>query len=336
MDTCLLILCGLPACGKTTLAKRLKASPEFKSIYHVVHLSYDDLMPDNITAFLTEKPNLVQQGAANWKKYREDIVLCVENILKTFPNGKAEIPVNVCPDLWAKINNSFMQDMKKEEFHLLVIIDDNMYYQGMRYPFYQLARKYSIGFCQVYLECNIELALKRNNHRPNPIPEEVIHTMASKFEPPSPSERNWEVHSLYIKDQTICCLDDVLALVDNARQNKAAPLSDNVELRQISRVKCSISTLHQADQILRKLVSGKMSDLDVGLSCKNKKEMSCVYLQIRTRLYSELKLGSLLIPESIENVTDASKNTESNLYQWLKDIFESNCNDSTVNTTEIT
>ncbi|GAB1597237.1 L-seryl-tRNA(Sec) kinase-like [Argonauta hians] len=328
MDTCILILCGLPAAGKTTLAKTLTASTELSPDFHIVHLPYDDLMPDQVAAVLTEKPQTGKMEMTSWKKYREDIVSCVENIVKSWPEADMEFPPGVSVDLWTRIRHSFISHNRGDkQRHLLVIIDDNMYYQGMRYPFYQLARKYNIGFCQVYLESTIDMALRRNNERSVRIPEEVIHTMAAKFEPPTPAERHWEVHSLSIKQQSVGTIEAILGLVTVAIENKVAPLTDNVELQEMSRVKCSVSTLHQADQVLRKLVSEKMSNLDAGSVGKSKKEISCVYRQIRSKIYSELKLGSLLIPESIENVTDASKDRDSNLYRWLKEIYDSNCID---------
>lgn len=57
MVHCFLVLCGLPASGKSTLAQKLKTS-ELISKFHIVVLSYDDLMPDNLKEFLTDNRKL--------------------------------------------------------------------------------------------------------------------------------------------------------------------------------------------------------------------------------------------------------------------------------------
>ncbi|KAF2975087.1 hypothetical protein EK904_004142 [Melospiza melodia maxima] len=68
----------------------------------------------------------------------------------------------------------------------------------MRYEVYQLARKYSLGFCQLFLECPVECCLQRNRLRSDPVPEQTIQLMARKIEMPDPRKNTWEQHSLIL------------------------------------------------------------------------------------------------------------------------------------------
>ena len=68
MVHCFLVLCGLPASGKSTLAQKLKTSPELISKFHIVVLSYDELMTDSLKEFLTDKSKLSEEVKKNPQK----------------------------------------------------------------------------------------------------------------------------------------------------------------------------------------------------------------------------------------------------------------------------
>lgn len=54
----------------------------------------------------------------------------------------------------------------------------------------------SLGFCQVYLQCDLESCISRNQSRPEPIPTEVILEMVKRLEPPNPQKNSWETNSI--------------------------------------------------------------------------------------------------------------------------------------------
>lgn len=330
MVHCFLVLCGLPASGKSTLAQKLKTS-ELISKFHIVVLSYDDLMPDNLKEFLTDNRKLSAEGDSTWKKYREDILDCIDYVLSTLPEVTEGRPEKVSNELWLnfqKALKSFHNDKKNqlEDFNSLIVIDDNMYYRGMRYDFYQMARKHGCGFCQIYLRINVKGAIARNRNRLSPIPDQVIETMASKLEPPCPDAKTWETHSLTIESDALQDLNAIFALVQTAQEHPAPPFhvyTDLYEMQARNRRQCSASCIHQVDQILRRLVSEKMASINANIGAVEKKKAACNVREIKMKILSDLKSGELVIPADVENVQDACRDSSSHLYVWLDGIFKS-------------
>ncbi|XP_051769630.1 L-seryl-tRNA(Sec) kinase isoform X2 [Ctenopharyngodon idella] len=79
---------------------------------------------------------------------------------------------------------------------LVLLLDDNFYYQSMRYQIHQLARKYGVGFCQVFLHCPLHVCLQRNQQRSQTVPDEVLLHVCERMEPPNLSRNRWEQQSL--------------------------------------------------------------------------------------------------------------------------------------------
>ena len=56
-----------------------------------------------------------------------------------------------------------------------------------------------VGFCQVHIECDSNLALIRNRQRlSRQVPDDVILKMAVRFEVPNPDQNSWEKHSITV------------------------------------------------------------------------------------------------------------------------------------------
>lgn len=64
-----------------------------------------------------------------------------------------------------------------------------------------------MGFCQLFLDCQVEICLERNAQRKQPLPEETIFAMAQKLECPNPKKYTWEQNSLILKNAE-CSLED--------------------------------------------------------------------------------------------------------------------------------
>ncbi|XDV43907.1 hypothetical protein PO909_012296 [Leuciscus waleckii] len=79
---------------------------------------------------------------------------------------------------------------------LVLLLDDNFYYQSMRFQIHQLARKYGVGFCQVFLHCPLQVCVQRNRQRSQRVPEEVLVQVCERMEPPNESRNRWEQQSL--------------------------------------------------------------------------------------------------------------------------------------------
>lgn len=57
----------------------------------------------------------------------------------------------------------------------------------------------SLGFCQVYLQCDLESCISRNQSRSEPIPTKVIQEMVKRLELPNPQKNLWEKNSISFK-----------------------------------------------------------------------------------------------------------------------------------------
>lgn len=56
----------------------------------------------------------------------------------------------------------------------------------------------SLGFCQVYLHCDLESCISRNQSRSEPIPTEVIQEMVKRLQSPNPQKNSWEANSISV------------------------------------------------------------------------------------------------------------------------------------------
>lgn len=127
---------------------------------------------------------------------------------------------------WERCIQTLPQPGVSDDFShkpLLFLMDDNFYYSSMRYEVYQLARKCkpyiillvyhvyisqsktinfnrffsdSLGFCQVYLHCDLDLCISRNEKRSEPVLTKIIREMEMRLEPPNPEKNLWEKNSI--------------------------------------------------------------------------------------------------------------------------------------------
>ncbi|XP_062382377.1 L-seryl-tRNA(Sec) kinase-like isoform X2 [Sardina pilchardus] len=242
---CLCLFCGLPAAGKTTLLKALSNHTTLMG-WTTWSLLYDDLIPQE--AF-TE--------------------VCMEAKSQPHHTNPSQDPSSCgsdhevhqrCMALQKQDLPATLQAPHSQE-KILFLLDDNFYYQSMRYEVYQLARKYGVGFCQVYLQCPTELCVSRNRGRAVPLSEEVILEMVKRMEPPNPLKNSWEQNSLTLsscEEFTNHNLQSLTTLISSAFDNPLSPFQNDTEKREMDRQSCANSVLHQADQACRRLVSKAM------------------------------------------------------------------------------
>ncbi|XP_036590197.1 L-seryl-tRNA(Sec) kinase [Trichosurus vulpecula] len=266
------VLCGLPGSGKSSLASSLSDHLRRKQGWHVAVITYDDIIPD---PFL-EGEN-AQLLPSQWKSFRHELLTYLERFLMAIINGyKLSAPTSRTEVLW----ESFVNCLKDQDLvssgtgeaqgycltnatlsqPLYLILDDNFYYQSMRYEVYQLARKYSAGFCQLFLDCPLESCLERNRQRSKPVPDEIIQLMARKIESPNIQKNAWEHNSLTVKSTGSGSEDniEVTALLTSALKNPVKCFEENMEQKETDRIICSTNILHQADQKFRGVISQTM------------------------------------------------------------------------------
>lgn len=61
----------------------------------------------------------------------------------------------------------------------------------------------SLGFCQVYLHCDLDLCVSRNERRSEPVLTKVIQEMEMRLEPPNPEKNLWEKNSISLSSTDV-------------------------------------------------------------------------------------------------------------------------------------
>ncbi|XP_066521857.1 L-seryl-tRNA(Sec) kinase isoform X2 [Hoplias malabaricus] len=263
---CLCVLCGLPASGKSSLAQVASAQIR-KQGWGTFIISYDQLITEDAFDFCSSvEDESSQTKRTRWKQHRQAVLSCLEGFLKD--------PEDLRPcETERSVGERFNLEIQKQQIlpppertssqapWVTVLLDDNFYYQSMRYEVYQLARKYSVGFCQVFLHCPVDVCLSRNQDRGQPVSDEVIVEMSKRMEPPNAVKNQWEQSSLTLNSTsnlTDINIQNLLQLMTLALENPLSPVQDDSEQRDADRERCASSVVHQADQACRRLVSQAM------------------------------------------------------------------------------
>uniref|UniRef100_A0A3Q4H680 Phosphoseryl-tRNA kinase n=1 Tax=Neolamprologus brichardi TaxID=32507 RepID=A0A3Q4H680_NEOBR len=224
-SACLCVLCGLPAAGKSTLARRI-LSTAAQHGWRATVVPYDDLIPEQ--AFRTK---VVEDGHTEWKSHRQAVLYCIEQFLQKseiLPEAPSSSGISVAA--WEQCTQGLMGP-KGLKPPLVFLLDDNFYYPSMRYEVCQLARKYSLGFCQVYLQCDLESCISRNQSRSQPVPTEVILEMVKRLESPNPQKFSWEVNSITLNSTGT--VQRVMELISSALNNPLSLGEDNKEQKYL-------------------------------------------------------------------------------------------------------
>jgi len=140
----LLIICGLPASGKTTISKNVASLLEDKHGITTMVISSDDFR------------GMLSYSSDGFKPEREASV-------------KALYEKAIAAGL---------------EMGFLVVSDDLNYYKSMRSDLRQIAKRSSSDYDIVFIDTPIEQAVKWNQERGSPIPSSLIEEINQKFDPP--------------------------------------------------------------------------------------------------------------------------------------------------------
>ncbi|XP_056006451.1 L-seryl-tRNA(Sec) kinase-like isoform X2 [Ostrea edulis] len=331
LDVCVVVLCGVPGSGKSTFANYLiknqkgdncdgqgvqKRRDDASSI-HWLLVSYDDIIPSDV------ERNIIEREVPNaWKSHREKVQNAVESLIQTLkPSSEMTEPItNDNSDCHSKSFGEFLWEMRgREDGSVVIVIDDNMYYTSMRYKFYQLTRKYRVGYCQVHTECDTDVSLVRNRQRTSrQVPDDIILNMAARFEAPNPEHNSWEKYSITV-NTTVSpeVLEDsvmqTMEVISRALSDPSKPITDDVDQtsREVDRKICSENIIHQADILMRKLIAEYMSQASKQSTDKSHmKALSASLGLCKSDILQNMKKGELYFgsPEEL-----ASK---------LRDVFQ--------------
>ena len=269
----LVVVVGLPGSGKTTLCRALKAHHDSGRLV-VIHLCYDDLIPLSVQReFAEQKRSEGQQhgedlkgikgkegekscklsedrenrdiGGDDWKSARRNIHTQVDQFVQYLTTGKPNSGVE-------NILSVSLEELRSDSKYV-ILLDDNFYYRSMRYEYFQLARRHSAAFCQLYLHCSVEEAILHNDTREERVPTGVVTAMAERLQAPQAHLHPWEANTCVLNtgvEQT----SDAWNAVIRSFQLGLLPLQDREEEVAEARQRCSESVVHQADLCLRAIV----------------------------------------------------------------------------------
>ncbi|XP_027510997.1 L-seryl-tRNA(Sec) kinase [Corapipo altera] len=311
----LCLLCGLPAAGKSSLARALCRRLRQRPGWACALLHYDELIPDEV--FRPRAPGAGPREplplVPGWKQSRRELLQCLEGLLQALLTG-APLPGPAQPG-WERFLHCCRREGLLEAVQgdggaparpLCLLLDDNFYYQSMRYEVYQLARKYSLGFCQLFLDCPLECCLQRNRLRSDPVPEQTIHLMARKIEMPDLKKNAWEQHSLILRSSDCISEDNeqIINLLSTALENPARPNEEDTEQKDTDRAICAASAVHQADQACRRVISQAMKDArDKSVSPSEMKSLAEELNKLKAEFLEGLRQGKTLKTQNSDPAT---------------------------------
>ena len=202
-----ILLSGLPASGKSTLARKLEKrfnvddacgndgdseeiSKGNESSRTLIHIEYDDIEDSLLSSGALGRngrdgnfDELTRQNA--WNQARQHAVYRMEKqIQKIKARGNFISP---------PVLRTGKPLIKKSD--TIILMDDNFHLRGMRKKIHRLLLNYRpIRFGILYLETPVDVCLERNRKRlgKRQIPSDIILKMSSNFEPP---RAKWELSS---------------------------------------------------------------------------------------------------------------------------------------------
>lgn len=293
-SVCIVVLTGLPATGKTSLARKLYRFLSAKDCV-VQCVSFDELVT-------LEKQSEIAQSTAS--ETTRECRLLMKNTVESF--------------------------VTCYEFSLkrIVIVDDNNYYRSMRYEYYQLAAQHCVGYLQVFVRSDVDVAISSNGRRPakERVPSAVIAQMHAKFEVPREA---WE-NCVTVESEEVCnqsaaeFLNPIQSIWNRIQESIQNPvlsllyIEEKKEKSEQSRMCNNRNVLHTIDKILRKQISRLIRDHNSG----NVRSLANELKQIRQTFMENIRTGDLIIPKEIptEDVIDAHK-----LEDWITAAFLQRC-----------
>lgn len=313
-SVCIGILMGIPGSGKSYFCRFLqdhfaKCHDSVLKNVHVICVCYDEFV----------KHESLYSSAERWKDHRKKVFANVENLVCAL---KGFGTFDECP----LIKNIDQENMMKSEC-VLLLIDDNMYYRSMRYQYYQLARRFSVSFCQFYLKADLRNAMKFNKTRDLQyvVPEEIILNMWEKFEPPD-VKNSWERLSLTIDSHEDFANSPVIMSIHNiiveSLNNPVDSSMENDSEKMKARECTNSSVIHQLDIAMRHWIERQMKQTVAQGAKSDLRLLGKSYSNRKKQILNALKTGTLTLPSDVNSFLEnrTTKNYEE-LYKFIERIF---------------
>ncbi|GFQ76400.1 l-seryl-tRNA(Sec) kinase [Trichonephila clavata] len=309
--SCIVVVGGLIGSGKSTLIDfffkndselfeknkknlnlNVDGESKKKKIYKIV---FDELCS-------LEEQEEMMKTLKGWRNFRSDLLMTAEYFINAACGTECLMKgplTQRSQNLLTKIerlNNSFIVVSDG-----IFFVEDNFYYRSMRYEWFQMARRMNIGFCEIFLQCPLNTAVHRNSMRGYSIPEQKIRMMVSTLEYPNPRQFKWEKYSLVFDSSSeFSCskLIDMIKLIEEAANNPAERMVNEEKLE--AQKLCSMSVVHQADKILRKIIGKKIVFLKENIfTAEDFESLVELTISIRQDILNGIRSRIIPLPEEL-------------------------------------
>lgn len=245
MTVVIVLLCGLPGAGKSTISAHIVSESRKRSFKASV-VSFDD--------FVTEDWN-----QTSFKEGREKGLSILSNLVQAFNEKPASDAITT-----------------------VIIVDDIMYLKSMRRKVYVVARDNNCPLITVLVDAELRTILERNaaRHGKARIEQSVIHKIHSNFENPC-SSMVFDRHNLVIRtdqkkdsEQLISPIFEMIEKVRILHKNELALKDENLNIYIPKRsiVKLLDNAIREEiSKIMKKSVFIYHSDTQVDINLKKKK-----------------------------------------------------------------
>lgn len=143
------------------------------------------------------------------------------------------------------IQDELLVETTESHSSTVVIVDDIMILRSMRYDIFKLARKFRLGFGQIFLNTDLQLCILRNRVRDvTDVTDDMIISQSKRLEVPGNSKSLMDKFVLEIKDNQFSN-EIVLNFLEVAAKEPVPELKD--PSRQATQ-----SIVHQIDLVLRR------------------------------------------------------------------------------------
>lgn len=257
-SACLLVLCGIPASGKTTLANII-ADAATKRMVDAEIVSFDDF---------SAPPLAAEFNPQAWK------VLCAWDFLMP---TMMSLTISSHLKILTLVQNGREEALAALQRHLaaplpmsgsprLLIVDDTMHFRSMRGECWRLARDAHAAYVQMYAVCSLQRAFERNSGRADSarVPDAVLRRTADVFEDPRDSQMPWDRGTLFIDTDSEPNEDGLIEQVLNAWGQPPPPVLDEATEAvrvEAARQATAASLVHQVDIQSRQILSSTLQYL---------------------------------------------------------------------------
>jgi len=323
----LVLLCGPPGVGKSTFKTKLTDYITSGLVENadlaILSISYDNLMDKCMEAYLINEAaeniedeedcksncnNINSKSNSKWKQGRSFIFKLISllvDYLNTTDSSSFNTDIGsfiqkkggICSDfnLIAKNFVNCVQtqlESVRNKKHCLILLDDLMYFESMRLPFYRLAvRKYIGYFVYCLRPMSLEFLLNRNRDRcpSQQLSENIIINIFQKIEWP---KNDWEKEFSHLEDigsnesvsfrMSIELILNGLSRFDIHVRN----LSEKKAALEESALANNRNIYHESDLILRRLVADRLANAQAG---EEKSSLGKLLSKSKADLLAELR-----------------------------------------------